>query len=114
MLGYADLRVSKSSPGRARLCDAIQEEAVNRLIAHIRAVQPQVIVTHDAFGSGHPDHVRTHEVVRQAALAAGIEGVRPAAGRPWRAGAVYGAAYPRSESAVLDALLARPEGACAQ
>ncbi|WP_349498322.1 PIG-L deacetylase family protein [Streptomyces lavendulae] len=63
-------------------------------------------MTHDAFGSGHPDHVRTHEVVRQAALAAGIEGVRPAAGRPWRAGAVYGAAYPRSESAVLDALLA--------
>ncbi|MFF0551034.1 PIG-L deacetylase family protein [Streptomyces sp. NPDC004311] len=106
MLGYADLRVAESAPGRARLCDVPQEEVVEQLVAHIRAVRPQVIVTHDASGSGHPDHVRTHEVVREAALAAGIEGAHPTAGRPWKAGAVYGASHPRSESGALDALLA--------
>ncbi|MFE9846568.1 PIG-L deacetylase family protein [Streptomyces goshikiensis] len=106
MLGYADLRVPESAPGRARLCDVALDEVVEHLVAHIRAVQPQVIVTHDAFGSGHPDHVRTHEAVIEAALAAGVEGVNPAAGRPWKPGAVYGATYPRSESGALDALLA--------
>ncbi|WP_329448898.1 PIG-L family deacetylase (plasmid) [Streptomyces sp. NBC_01426] len=106
MLGYADLRVPDSAPGRPRLCDVPREQVVERLVAHIRAVRPQVIVTHDAFGSGHPDHVRTHEVVLEAARTAGIAGLHSHADRPWQPSAVYGATHPCSESGALDGLLA--------
>ncbi|KOY53981.1 PIG-L deacetylase family protein [Streptomyces sp. XY332] len=105
MLGFADLRVPDSAPGRPRLCDVPQEEAAERLVSHVRAFRPQVIVTHDAFGSGHPDHVRTHEVVLQAVRTAGIEGLCPQAGPSWRPSAVYGASHPRSESDALAGLL---------
>jgi N-acetyl-1-D-myo-inositol-2-amino-2-deoxy-alpha-D-glucopyranoside deacetylase len=62
-------------PGRwrdsgARGCDdprafvqANLGEATNELVAMIRKLQPQVIVTYDANGFyGHPDHVQAHRV----------------------------------------------------
>ncbi|WP_261398621.1 PIG-L deacetylase family protein [Streptomyces misionensis] len=71
LLGHADARVSWSAPGRARIRDAPLDEAVGRLVAHIRAFRPGVVVTHDAYGGppGHPDHVRTHRVTVLAAHA---------------------------------------------
>lgn len=50
MLGYADARVPESVPGCARLCDAPLDEAVRRLVTHIREFQPDLMVTHDAYG----------------------------------------------------------------
>lgn len=62
MLGYADARVPESAPGRVRWCDAPQDEAVGRVVAHLRELRPEVVLTHDAHGglTGHPDHLHTH------------------------------------------------------
>jgi N-acetyl-1-D-myo-inositol-2-amino-2-deoxy-alpha-D-glucopyranoside deacetylase len=79
MLGYADVRAPASAPGRARLYDAPLDEAVGRLVAHIRELRPEIVVTHDAYGglTGHPDHVQTHRVTVLAAEAAGLERLYP-------------------------------------
>lgn len=46
MLGYADARIPDSAPGRPRLCDAPIDEVVEMLVGHIRAVRPQLVLTH--------------------------------------------------------------------
>jgi N-acetyl-1-D-myo-inositol-2-amino-2-deoxy-alpha-D-glucopyranoside deacetylase len=98
MLGYADAEVPESAPGCARLCDAPLDEAVRRLVAHIRDFRPEVIVTHDGYGGlvGHPDHVHTHRLTILAAHAAGLEQLYPDAGPAWRPRALYLATHPRS------------------
>ncbi|WP_408057102.1 PIG-L deacetylase family protein [Streptomyces changanensis] len=65
MLGYADARNPDSARGGAiRLVDAPLDEAVGRLVAHIRQFQPDLVIGHDALGqlTGHPDHRRTHQI----------------------------------------------------
>ncbi|MGX5185917.1 PIG-L family deacetylase [Streptomyces avermitilis] len=98
MLGYADARVPHSAPGCVRLCDAPLDEAVRRLVAHIREFRPDVVVTHDAYGGlpGHPDHVHTHRVTVLAAQAAGLERLYPDDGAPWQPQALYLATHPHS------------------
>ncbi|MGE9692552.1 PIG-L deacetylase family protein [Streptomyces sp. NRRL F-5630] len=73
-LGYANAKVPESAPGEVRLLDAALEDAVARLGGYVSEFGPDVIVTHDALGglTGHPDHVRTHEVAAGAAEAAGV------------------------------------------
>ncbi|MFF4041438.1 PIG-L family deacetylase [Streptomyces sp. NPDC001816] len=98
MLGYADARVPQSAPGGARFCDAPLDEAVGRLVTHIRDFRPEIMVTHDAYGglTGHPDHVHTHRVAVLAAQAAGLEQLYPDAGAPWQPRALYLATHPHS------------------
>ncbi|RFU84165.1 hypothetical protein DY218_24295 [Streptomyces triticagri] len=98
LLGYADARVPESAPGRPRLCEAPLDEAVGALVAHIREFHPSIVVTHDALGglTGHPDHVHTHRICLLAAQAAGLAGLYPQAGAPWRPDAVYAATHPQS------------------
>ena len=98
MLGYADARAPESAPGRNRLCDAPLDEAVRRLVVHIREFRPEIMVTHDAYGglTGHPDHVHTHRVTVLAAQAAGLEQRYPDAGAPWHPRALYLATHPHS------------------
>ncbi|CAM5617751.1 PIG-L deacetylase family protein [Streptomyces avidinii] len=107
MLGLADARVPDSAPGRPRLCDAPLDEVVEGIVEHIRAVRPQVIITHDAYGqlTGHPDHVRTHQATVIAFHAAGLEHRYPQAGAPWRPAALYAATHPHSAVDTLGALL---------
>ncbi|MFI8103487.1 PIG-L deacetylase family protein [Streptomyces sp. NPDC086023] len=109
MLGYADARVPESSPGRSRLCDAPIDELVEAIVAHIRAVRPQILITHDAYGqlTGHPDHVRTHQATVLAFHAAGLEHRYPDAGPPWRPRALYAATHPHSRAGTLSALMKR-------
>ncbi|MFE2874515.1 PIG-L deacetylase family protein [Streptomyces roseus] len=109
MLGYADARIPDSAPGRARLCDAPLDEVVELLVGHIRAVRPQVVVTHDAYGqlTGHPDHVRTHQATVLAFHAAGLEHLHTDAGAPWQPGALYAATHPLSGVGELGPLLER-------
>ncbi|MFF3013210.1 PIG-L deacetylase family protein [Streptomyces sp. NPDC057939] len=107
MLGYADHRVPSSAPGRPRWCDAPLDETIGRVVAHVRAFRPAIVVTHDSQGdSGHPDHVHTHRVTLLAVHAAGLEGFLPETGPPWRPGALYLSSHPRSASGELDELLA--------
>ncbi|MGH4031274.1 PIG-L deacetylase family protein [Actinomycetota bacterium Odt1-20B] len=98
LLGYADARVPESAPGRARLCDAPLDEAVGRLVAHLRDVWPDVVVTHDGYGGlpGHPDHVQTHRLTLLAVHAAGLEQLYPEAGPAWQPRALYLATHPHS------------------
>ncbi|OII66381.1 PIG-L deacetylase family protein [Streptomyces sp. CC77] len=109
MLGYADARVPESSPGRPRLCDAPIDELVEAIVAHIRAVRPQIMITHDAYGqlTGHPDHVRTHQATVLAFHAASLEHRYPDAGPPWQPQALYAATHPHSRAGTLSALMKR-------
>ncbi|MCF3141728.1 PIG-L family deacetylase [Streptomyces platensis] len=98
LLGYADARVPQSAPGRARFCEAPLDEAVGRLVTHIREFRPDIMVTHDAYGGlpGHPDHVHTHRVTMLAAQAAGLAQLYPDTGAPWQPRALYLATHPHS------------------
>ncbi|MFQ6144191.1 PIG-L deacetylase family protein [Streptomyces seoulensis] len=109
MLGFADARIPDSAPGRPRLCDAPLEEVAGLIVEHIRAVRPQVVVTHDAYGqlTGHPDHLRTHQATLLAFHAAGLEHLYPQTGAPWQPDALYAATHPDSGVGELGALLTR-------
>ncbi|MHC3472374.1 PIG-L deacetylase family protein [Streptomyces sp. 7R007] len=109
LLGYADARVPESAPGAVRWCDAPLDEVVGRVVAQIREFRPEVVVTHDAYGnlSGHPDHVHTHRVALLAAQAAGLGGLYPDAGAPWRPRALYLATHPESAAGELGGHLVR-------
>ena len=75
MLGYRDSGMPET-PANARsdsFARAPVEEAVGRLVAVIRRVRPQVIVTYaeDQRGYPHPDHLRVHDISVAAFDAAG-------------------------------------------
>ncbi|MFF9624803.1 PIG-L deacetylase family protein [Streptomyces griseosporeus] len=108
LLGYADARNPDSAPGGAvRLVDVPLDEAVGRLVAHIRQFQPDLVVGHDALGqlTGHPDHRRAHQITLLAVEAAGLPHLYPDAGEPWQVAALYAATHPQSGIADLGALL---------
>lgn len=74
-LGYADSGmvgdVPPDSPGRPRFLRADPAEAAERVAAILREERADVVLGYDPQGGyGHRDHVRVHEVVRRAALAA--------------------------------------------
>lgn len=98
LLGYADSRVPASAPGSPRLCEAPLDEAVGRLVAHIREFRPEIVLTHDGYGgvTGHEDHVRNHRLTVLAVQAAGYERLYPEAGAPWQPRALYLASHPHS------------------
>ena len=52
-------------------------EAASHLVAIIREVRPQVLVTYDDFGGyGHPDHIQAHRVAMYAAALAAVPSYR--------------------------------------
>ncbi|MFF8883189.1 PIG-L deacetylase family protein [Streptomyces flaveolus] len=107
LLGYNDARNLKAAPGRPRLVDAPLDEAVGRLVAHIRDFKPDIVVGHDALGqlTGHPDHVRTHQITLLAVEAAGLAHLHPEAGPPWQPAALYAATHAESGVGLLRPLL---------
>ncbi|HSV38563.1 MAG TPA: N-acetyl-1-D-myo-inositol-2-amino-2-deoxy-alpha-D-glucopyranoside deacetylase [Nocardioidaceae bacterium] len=65
-------------------------EASTHLVAIIREVRPQVLVTYDEFGGyGHPDHIQAHRVATYAASLAAVPTYKPALGEPWDIAKVY-------------------------
>ena len=73
------------------------DEAVRELVAVVREVRPQVVVTYDSNGGyGHPDHVQAHRVTVAAFDAAADPAYAPELGEPWAAGKLYWSAIPRS------------------
>lgn len=89
LLGYRDSGMP-DTPANAdprSFARAPLDEAVERLVAIIRRVRPQVIVTYPQEQSRypHPDHLRVNEISEIAFDAAGDPDRYPDAGPPWQA-----------------------------
>jgi N-acetyl-1-D-myo-inositol-2-amino-2-deoxy-alpha-D-glucopyranoside deacetylase len=82
------------------------DEASAHLVAVIREVRSQVVVTYDENGGyGHPDHVQAHRVAMRAVECARDGSWRPDLGEAWSVAKVYWTAVPRSVlQAGIDAL----------
>lgn len=64
--------------------------AADDLVAVIREVRPQVLVTYDQFGGyGHPDHIQAHRVATYATALAAVPSYREDLGAPWQIAKVY-------------------------
>lgn len=71
------------------------DEAADALVAVVREVRPQVIVTYDDYGFyGHPDHIQAHRVAWRAFERAADPGV--GAGEVWTISKFYATALPMS------------------
>jgi N-acetyl-1-D-myo-inositol-2-amino-2-deoxy-alpha-D-glucopyranoside deacetylase len=98
-LGYVDsgMMGTEGNDDEASFWRASFDDAVGRMVAQIRALRPDVVVTYDAFGAyGHPDHIQAHRVTCAAVEAADIPALYPQAGPAWRARKVYFATIPKS------------------
>lgn len=72
-------------------------EAADHLVAVIREVRPQVLVTYDQFGGyGHPDHIQAHRVAMYAAQLAAVPSYRADLGEPWDIAKIYWTAMSES------------------
>jgi N-acetyl-1-D-myo-inositol-2-amino-2-deoxy-alpha-D-glucopyranoside deacetylase len=71
--------------------------AATDLVAVIREVRPQVLVTYDDFGGyGHPDHIQAHRAATYAVALAAAPGFKPELGEAWDVAKVYWTAFPKS------------------
>jgi N-acetyl-1-D-myo-inositol-2-amino-2-deoxy-alpha-D-glucopyranoside deacetylase len=69
-------------------------EAVGQVVAVIREVRPQVLITYDPDGGyGHPDHIMAHRVAMAAAEHASRS---DGSDRPWAIEKIYWTALPHS------------------
>jgi N-acetyl-1-D-myo-inositol-2-amino-2-deoxy-alpha-D-glucopyranoside deacetylase len=84
------------------------DEAVRELVAVVREVRPQVVITYDESGGyGHPDHIQAHRVAVAAFDAAGDPAYAPGLGEVWQPSKLYWTAFPKSAlQAGIDALKA--------
>ncbi|WP_244931908.1 N-acetyl-1-D-myo-inositol-2-amino-2-deoxy-alpha-D-glucopyranoside deacetylase [Nocardioides sp. W7] len=72
-------------------------EAADHLVAIIREVRPQVLVTYDQFGGyGHPDHIQAHRVATYAASLAAVPSYRLDLGAAWDVAKIYWGAMSES------------------
>ena len=73
------------------------DEAADHLVAVVREVRPQVLVTYDADGGyGHPDHIQAHRVAMRAFELASDPSHRPELGEAHAIAKVYWNCMPRS------------------
>ncbi len=73
-------------------------EAVRDLVAVVREVRPQVVVTYDSNGGyGHPDHIQAHRIAVAAFDAAADASCFPEAGPPHEVAKLYEMAFNREE-----------------
>ncbi|GAA2660309.1 N-acetyl-1-D-myo-inositol-2-amino-2-deoxy-alpha-D-glucopyranoside deacetylase [Streptomyces lunalinharesii] len=88
------------------------DDAAAHLVAVIREVRPQVLVTYDPNGGyGHPDHIQAHRVAVRAAELAARADFRPDLGSAYAIEKIYWNCNPRSEvEAGLAALHAAGHG----
>ena len=72
-------------------------EAATHLVAVIREVRPQVLVTYDEFGGyGHPDHIQAHRIATYAASLAAVPSYRPDLGEAHDIAKIYWGAMSES------------------
>ena len=102
-LGYRDSGMAGTEDNNHHdsLYQAPPDQVVGRLVAMIREVRPDMIITHDPTGGyGHPDHVTTYAHVTKAFTLAGDGAIhqpqRGSRDQPWTPGLLYYACFPRS------------------
>jgi N-acetyl-1-D-myo-inositol-2-amino-2-deoxy-alpha-D-glucopyranoside deacetylase len=70
-------------------------DAADLLVAVIREVRPQVLLTYDEKGGyGHPDHIQAHRVAMYGSMLAAIPSYRPDLGEAWDIAKIYWNAMP--------------------
>jgi N-acetyl-1-D-myo-inositol-2-amino-2-deoxy-alpha-D-glucopyranoside deacetylase len=73
------------------------DEVVRKIVAILREVRPQVLVTYNEIGFyGHPDHVRAHQAALAAVDAASDPTYEPDVGPAHAVSKIYYTAMPRS------------------
>jgi LmbE family N-acetylglucosaminyl deacetylase len=104
-LGYRDSGM-KDTPANEKpdnLIQADESEAIERLVALIRRLKPDVVVTFEPLGwYGHPDHVAVHRLATAAYDYAGAAKAYPAAGQPWQPQRLFYAVLPISRFQVIN------------
>lgn len=103
---YRDSGMKWHEDGHAVPADTIHEnafwhadltEAAAHLVAVIREVRPQVMVTYDEFGGyGHPDHIQAHRVATYAAALAAVPSYRQDLGEAHDIAKIYWGAMSES------------------
>jgi N-acetyl-1-D-myo-inositol-2-amino-2-deoxy-alpha-D-glucopyranoside deacetylase len=109
---YRDSGMKWHEDGHAIAADEIHDnafwhadltEAATHLVAVIREVRPQVLVTYDEFGGyGHPDHIQAHRVAMYGAQLAAVPSYRRDLGPAWDIAKIYWSAI--SESRLREGL----------
>lgn len=93
MLGYRDSGMpgSEANANPDSFAQAPLEEAVERLVAIVRQVRPQVMVVYgdEQTAYPHPDHLRVHDIGVDAFRAAGDQDRYPMAGEAWQPFKLY-------------------------
>jgi len=93
MLGYPDSGMPEDPAELSPDCfaSAPLDEAVDRLVALIRAERPQVVITYadDQQGYRHPDHLKVYDITGPALVKAGDPGHRPELGSAWTVSKLY-------------------------
>jgi mycothiol S-conjugate amidase len=91
-LGYIDSGLPENDEPLPANCFAMIPVEISAvpLVAVIRELRPQVLVTYDESGGyPHPDHIRTHAVAMAAMRAAADPAQHPELGAPWQVSKVY-------------------------
>ncbi len=112
MLGYRDSGMPDTPPNEHpdSFHQADLDESVGRLVAVIRRVQPQVVITYgdDQTGYPHPDHLKVHDISMIAFERSGDPDWYPEAGAPFQPSKLYYSAWSRARMmAVHETLLER-------
>lgn len=91
-LGFRDSGMAGSDDNRhaEALAAAPVDEVAARIVRAIRAMRPQVVVTHDPRGGySHPDHIAMHRATLRAFHLAADAGFLPGDGPPHAADKLY-------------------------
>lgn len=95
VLGIHDLRWLDWPDGGVAAVD--RDEAVAAVVAVLRALQPQVMLTHPPHGGyPHPDHIAVYEIALSAWHAAAAAEYRPDLGPAFAPAKLYGRVIPQS------------------
>ena len=87
-LGYQDGDLDQADP----------DEAIAKIVAHLRRIRPQVVVTFDPWGIyGHPDHIAISQLATSAAVAAANPAYDRVDGLPHQVSKLYYRAVSQAE-----------------
>jgi LmbE family N-acetylglucosaminyl deacetylase len=98
-LGYRDsgMKGTAANEDPRAYINQPDEEVVSGLVAVIRRLKPQVVVTFEPNGGyGHPDHIAIHKHTVKAFHLAGDASIYPSLGETWQPRRLFYTSIPRS------------------